>query len=87
LLDHRCDTELRLVNPGGLSRREDDGPSPAERRVLDAFAGAPLSLADLAESLGMQAQSVRKHLRALIALGLVRMDGGAGVTGTTYRRS
>jgi ATP-dependent DNA helicase RecG len=52
--------------------------------VLDALAGGPLSLRELAEALGISAAGARDRINKLKALGLVTQAGERGDPTTTY---
>lgn len=79
--------------PGDQHGRADAAPEPADgrtdrsgrrRQVLERLreAGRPLGSAELARDLGVHPNTVRFHLEALLAAGLVeRVDGERGVPG------
>ncbi|WP_425955521.1 ATP-binding protein [Xylanimonas sp. McL0601] len=60
-------------------------PTPAERAVIEALGGAPVTIHELTERTGKSAPALRKTLRSLREAGLVEQIGGKGRT-TTYRR-
>ena len=74
-----------LRSGGGVPVRTD--VTSAQRRVLEAVEGAPKTTAELAKTLDVTPDFVRKSLRVLIDVGAVIRDGGQGQRSTKYRRS
>jgi predicted ArsR family transcriptional regulator len=59
----------------------------SQQRLLQALGDGPKTTAQLATTLGVTPDFVRKSLRVLIETGAVARDGGPGQPSTTYRRS